>query len=1256
LSLLCQSPLCFLIASGQEILRASEILEQKQKTTLLRFTILLRIEPFPLMSPIDFESLFRLLTGYDPFPWQVALFEQFRAGEFPRSASLPTGLGKTSLIVLWILACYAALRDDRRDFPRRLYFVINRRTVVDEATSFAAQALARIQAASTPELAEMKNVFRGAAAFDEEKCIGLSTLRGEFADNEEWRVDPSRPAITIGTIDKIGSKLLFAGYGDTPYTRPTAAALTAISSYVVYDEAHLEPAFSALLESIKQLIDREPTSQEPARFGSFHFTELTATPREGTGFQLTQEDHQSEKVQQRIHARKTLTLIPDNNNLTATICAQALQFKDQAKKILVYVNSPEDAFQLFDELNQKKNAPGRVALLTGTIRGFERDLLAEQDPNYRLFLQSDQAVTESIYLVSTSAGEVGADFDADHLVTENTSLDALIQRLGRLNRRGRTTEACAIVVANAKALADEQKKKTAAETKAAQIAQKQGKKKAKSKNSSASGDGDDTDPNEEDQEAVEQVFIPPEPLACTIAFINSKLTPDGTLDVSPAHISTLIGSLSEQARQHCFSSQADTLPLTEKTLNAYAQTTIPYFDLGVPKPEIYLHGRTEAPAETTVVWRGEVELFGKYETDEELLKAYYEKNGFRSFERLTDSAWRVREKLTKLARKPPIQTDPSIYVLRATGEVSRYNLSDFKNGRPNLTNCTLILPPSLGALSPAGFFDPAEPPKKELPYDLYAGKPGQETRTAWLLRQNDDEEEEGYLISSLLEPDSQKAFATKKEATDFAAKQLGGSKHAVLATPLDDQGSYLINIFCAISENIAIIDQAIYLDEHLAAVEVYVSILGRKLSLPSNIQRALRFAARQHDPGKDHPLWRRFAGANGKALAKPVIPTIPAILKGYRHEFGSLIKTYDLFDDEPERDLILHLIAEHHGYGRPFFKPNAIDPDSPPDKNDTIYADSILRYQKLTERFGRYNLAFLGSLLRAADAKASRDYDQPIPPLAELPERSPLETTVTIEPTFSSQVEVTVNRYNIANVFGAIGLLAVADKLYPGSQGKFTNNSFLIRIPRSEVTITDLTQFFFGLEISQNYIGSERIAPIHLGNQTPAFTIDYLLDQTRERDRPRFPLLTLGARSQFAYTYKDMVKRALEVTAAEQMDQDLFDISVNTSTKLNLDPRSLYGLYASNDPFSANELQYTVSAYPISEAFCALGLSLCPALDYDNQTRQLRYSTFSVFLPLSIATVAIVDAYQLQGSERFTLVSEERGKLVGLTHSRTNPA
>ena len=42
--------------------------------------------------------------------------------------------------------------------------------------------------------------------------LAISTLRGQFADNAEWRDDPARPAIITGTVDMIGSRLLFSGY------------------------------------------------------------------------------------------------------------------------------------------------------------------------------------------------------------------------------------------------------------------------------------------------------------------------------------------------------------------------------------------------------------------------------------------------------------------------------------------------------------------------------------------------------------------------------------------------------------------------------------------------------------------------------------------------------------------------------------------------------------------------------------------------------------------------------------------------------------------------------------------------------------------------------------------------------------------------------------------------------------------------------------------------------------------------------------
>src|SRR5205823_13195999 len=49
----------------------------------------------------------------------------------------------------------------------------------------------------------------------------------------------------------------------------------------------------------------------------------------------------------------------------------------------------------------------------------------------------DPANQQSVFLISTSAGEVGFDLNADHLVGDSAPLDSWIQRLGRVNRRGK---------------------------------------------------------------------------------------------------------------------------------------------------------------------------------------------------------------------------------------------------------------------------------------------------------------------------------------------------------------------------------------------------------------------------------------------------------------------------------------------------------------------------------------------------------------------------------------------------------------------------------------------------------------------------------------------------------------------------------------------------------------------------------------------------------------------------------------------------
>ena len=75
----------------------------------------------------------------------------------------------------------------------------------------------------------------------EEAILGISTLRGELADNEEWSKLPFRPGVIVGTVDIIGSRLMFSGYGDGAYDRPRHAGLLGNDTLIIFDECHLVP-------------------------------------------------------------------------------------------------------------------------------------------------------------------------------------------------------------------------------------------------------------------------------------------------------------------------------------------------------------------------------------------------------------------------------------------------------------------------------------------------------------------------------------------------------------------------------------------------------------------------------------------------------------------------------------------------------------------------------------------------------------------------------------------------------------------------------------------------------------------------------------------------------------------------------------------------------------------------------------------------------------------------------------------------------
>jgi CRISPR-associated endonuclease/helicase Cas3 len=170
------------------------------------------------------------------------------------------------------------------------------------------------------------------------------------------------------------------------------------------------------------------------------------------------------------------------------------------------------------------------------------------------------------------------------------------------------------------------------------------------------------------------------------------------------------------------------------------------------------------------------------------------------------------------------------------------------------------------------------------------------------------------------------------------------------------------------------------LTDHQSWAEREATTIASRLGLSSPYAQVLALAARLHDEGKQAQVWQRAFNAPKDAVyAKTVGRPNIALLDGYRHELGSLpyaMKDARVKELEPElRDLCLHLIAAHHGFARPVIRTSGCE-DAPPSALVERAQQIALRFSDLERRWGPWGLAWWESLLRAADQEASRKNDE----------------------------------------------------------------------------------------------------------------------------------------------------------------------------------------------------------------------------------------------------------------------------------------
>jgi CRISPR-associated endonuclease/helicase Cas3 len=397
------------------------------------------------LSAEDFPHFFREVNGgADPFPWQARLAsEVLRNGRWPKSLDLPTGSGKTAVLDIAIFhLALEARRESGRLAPARIAFVVDRRLIVDQAYERAAGILRSLDPEREGPAGEVARELIALAGEGSPPLV-VRALRGGMPRESDWARTPAQPTVLISTVDQVGSRLLFRGYGISASMRPVHAGLLGSDCLIFLDEAHLSEPFRQTLDWVGHY------RQARERGAPWAVVAMSATLPEAAEqpFRMDPEQDLSDpRLRRRLAARKPAELREVSADPPATAYAEAareLASRPGIDRVLVAVNRVDLARSIFERFHPEE----RAFLLTGRIRELDRKRVVSK------LLAAMAEPGGKLYAVATQCVEAGADFDFDGLVSQIAPLDALRQRFGRLNRTGREIEAQALILASKQDLA-----------------------------------------------------------------------------------------------------------------------------------------------------------------------------------------------------------------------------------------------------------------------------------------------------------------------------------------------------------------------------------------------------------------------------------------------------------------------------------------------------------------------------------------------------------------------------------------------------------------------------------------------------------------------------------------------------------------------------------------------------------------------------------------------------------------------------------
>lgn len=974
------------------------------------------------LTPAEFRAFWRCVHqpdvepdgtgGPEPFAWQQRLVEEVAvSGRWPDTIDVPTGLGKTTVLDIAVYTLAMSMQHDRSlQLPRRMFFVIDRRIVVDQTYEHAqriGEALRQPAPGSVAErvarLLSPAPIARHDGSGNEvDQPLVVGRMRGGTTWAWRWLQRPDQPAIIVGTIDQLGSRVLFDGYGVGETLRPIDAALTGSDSLVVIDEAHLAVPFMATLQDAVRL----GAASAPLPLAAPRVVVMSATHPSsgGSRFTIEREDEMTNAVSsQRLLADKRLVTIEaaisksrrarDTGVALATV---ARCLGEQFDVVGVVANTVASARAAFEALPADARTAGRCVLITGRQRPIDRDMLLDRWRDRILAGRGPQ--DGPLFVVATQTIEVGADLDFSALVTESASLDAVVQRLGRLNRRGRWTGSVAAIVHPSGGAVDDPIYGSARQATWSWFADR----------------------------------VPPQGVPSSFAALDTS----AALDVGPLALADALPPSEDRAALLMPSPRVPVL--FPGVLERWVRTSPRALD--TPPTGPYLHGIGRDVPTVHLLWRhvdtgetvrSELEASltavppGQGETIEvPLWEAQAWIQGGETIDGadlLVSAAEHAEGGVVNPATKP--------FVAARTDGTVRDTL-------PLRAGDTVVVPTDVGGLDQFGWHPSSSAPmldvadlvdhqrRRVLRLDRRTLEPlvddealRSSIRSAFTAMNDEIEGGEDPIaaarialgsLASVVEPLAL-SYSGYARRLQTVARQLaddpetvvvsadGPSTHPVLLAHQRGAVEQWSTDDSSLGTSAA--GRPVSLDVHQQAVAERAAAFARALGLPDTIVDAVVLAAAHHDVGKCDPRFQRML--NGGAVPPPAplaksgmdpaqhwtfarsrqLAGYPA---GMRHEAFSARAVAAAYIDHPEYELIVHLVATHHGRGRPLEA--AVDDEEAIEYEVQLAGQSIslrtdaspdwsqpARFRRLNERFGPWGLAMLETIVRLADIGCSSE-------------------------------------------------------------------------------------------------------------------------------------------------------------------------------------------------------------------------------------------------------------------------------------------